>query len=352
MKTTRQRGSIGCLTLALLLTMQASAQETEYRKLAQTGFKFLNISAGAQQAALGDAYTAAIGNASSMFYNTAGMAFTDQFADAWLGQTQWLADIKHYHVAAYIRPFDGLYGMIGFSDQSVDYGEIQSTILAANDQGYLDVGTFKPSAYALGISYAKALSDRFAIGANVKFVGQDLGSHVLSATYVQDTGGKDSSFTGAKKAEYALNNIPTFDFGILYKTGLKSLTFGMTVRNFAREVSFVRDNFQLPLTFRIGIAMNVMDLFDFDPSFQRLQVTVDAEHPRDFSEQVKVGVEYVFANTVALRVGYISPADEYDLSYGLGVQTSLAGTSFGVDYSYTPFGVFDPVNRFSVRFGL
>lgn len=353
MKNVRLSRTIGLVTLgALLLVPTRSSGQTEYRKLAQTGMKFLALSAGAQQAALGDAFTAATGNASSMFYNTAGMAFTDQFADAWMGHTQWIADIKHYHAAAFVRPFGGLYGILGFSYQFVDYGEIQSTILAANEQGYLDAGTFKPSAYVFGISYAKALSDRFAVGANFKFVGQNLGTHVLSATYAQGSSGSDSTFTGTQSRDYALNNIPTFDFGILYKTGLKSLTFGMTVRNFAREVAYVEENFQMPLTFRIGVAMNVMDLLEFDPAFQRLQVTVDAEHPRDFSEQIKIGLEYVFANTVALRVGYVSPADEYDISYGLGLQTSLAGTSFGVDYSYTPFGVFDPINRFSVRFGL
>ncbi len=354
MKNLRLSRTIGLMTLGALLCLHTqSFGQTEYRKLAQTGMKFLALSAGAQQAALGDAFTAATGNASSMFYNTAGMAFTQQFADVWMGHTQWIADIKHYHAAVLIRPFNGLYGVLGFSYQYVDYGEVQSTILATNSQGYLDVGIIKPNAYAFGISYAKALSDRFAVGANVKFVGQNLGTGMLGGTYgVNGTTGEPDSFTPERTREFSIKDIPTFDFGILYKTGLKSLTFGMTVRNFAREVSYVEENFQMPLTFRIGIAMNVFDLLEFDPEFQRLQVTADAEHPRDFSEQYKVGLEYVFANTIALRVGYVSPADEYDLSYGLGLQTSLAGTSLAVDYAYTPFGVFDPVNRFSVRFGL
>ena len=353
MKNVRLSRTIGLATLGAVLcfTTQSSGQ-TEYRKLAQTGFKFLALGAGAQQAALGDASTAALGNASAMFYNTASIAFTDQYADAWVGHTQWIADIKHYHAAVFVRPFNGLYGILGFSYQYVDYGEVQSTILASNSQGYLDAGIIKPNAYALGISYAKALSDRFAVGANVKFVGQNLGTSTLGVTYMQNTSGEDDSFTADRSKEYKLDNIPTFDFGILYRTGLKSLTFGMSVRNFAREVSYVEENFQLPLTFRIGVAMNVMDLLEFDPEFQRLQVTLDAEHPRDFSEQIKVGLEYVFASTVALRVGYVSPADEYDLSYGFGLQTALAGTRFSIDYAYTPFGRFDPINRFSVRFGI
>jgi hypothetical protein len=138
---------------------------------------------------------------------------------------------------------------------------------------------------------------------------------------------------------------------MLYKTGFKSLAFGMAVRNFSKEVTFQKESFQLPLTFKMGIAMNVLDFADMDPTSQSLLIAIDAEHPRDYPEQIRVGAEYVFASTVSLRLGYVSPADEYSLSYGIGLQQEWMGAHMAVDYSYTPYKTFDAVSRISLRFG-
>jgi hypothetical protein len=146
-------------------------------------------------------------------------------------------------------------------------------------------------------------------------------------------------------------DVIAFDFGLIYRTGFKSLTLGMAVRNFAREVKYQKESFQLPLAFRLGVSMNLFDLTGFDSEKQALMITVDAEHPRDFPEQMKIGAEYVFMNMVSARVGYIGPADEHNLSYGLGFQLGMAGTKLGLDYAYTPFGIFNNVQRFSLRFG-
>jgi hypothetical protein len=59
----------------------------------------------------------------------------------------------------------------------------------------------------------------------------------------------------------------------------------------------------------------------------------------------------VFAQMVALRVGYVAPSDEHNISYGVGLQQAWMGTQLGVDYSYTPFGVFNGVSRLSLHFG-
>ena len=338
------------LLVGLLLSQPANGQ-TEYKKLAQTGMKFLNVSGGARQAALADAFTAVEGASSSMFYNTAAMAYLNGYADAWLSTTQWIADIKHYYATAAVSPWNGDYGVLGVSVQYVSYGEVQRTIFARNDKGYLDLGVIHPSAYVVGISYAKSLTERFAVGGTVKLVHQYLGQGALNVTYVKDAGDKDVRTAGTTLLRAEMD-VPAFDFGILYRTGFKSLAFGMTVRNFAREVAYVRDKFQLPLTFRIGVAMNMFDFLEMDRNSQRLLLAVDAEHPRDYPEQLKVGLEYVFANTIALRLGYVSPADEYGVSYGLGLQQEFAGTRVALDYAYTPFGIFDGVQRLSFHFGL
>ncbi|MBM4167701.1 MAG: PorV/PorQ family protein [Ignavibacteria bacterium] len=328
--------------LAISVPGSVAAQE-KYQKLAQTGMKFLSVGVNARPSALADAFTAAEGSSESMFYNPAGMARMNLFADASVGQIEWIADILHNYGSVAVRPWNGDYGVFGLTFHYVDYGEIQATILANNAQGYLDAGTFRPSASALGLGYAIALSDRFSVGANVKLASQNLGSGYAEVSYVRGSGAQDSAFTGVREVKNSLD-VYAFDLGVLYRTGYKSLTFGMSIRNFAKEVGFIKEKFQLPLTFRIGLAMNVLDVFEIDRTSQALTVVVDAEHPRDFPEQVKIGAEYLFLDRIALRVGYVTPADEHDLSFGLGVKQSMGGVKFALDYSYTPFGVFSSAN--------
>ncbi len=334
------------MTVTLIATM-TRAQERTDAKLAQTGLKFLSVGVSARQAALADAFTAVDGNSVSMFYNPAGMARIEGLADVSLGSVNWIADIKQYHTSVAVKAGD--LGVFGLSFQYADYGPIEATILANNSQGYLDVGTIKPNAYAIGLGYARALTDKFSIGGNVKYVRQDLGNGITQATYTGTAGAYDGA-TVVSENKNAVDVI-AFDFGLIYRTGYKSLTLGMAVRNFSREVKYQKESFQLPLAFRIGAAMNVFDFMGFDHEKQALLITVDAEHPRDFPEQMKIGAEYVFMNIVSARVGYVGPADEHGLSYGLGFQLGMAGTQVGLDYAYTPFGIFNNVQRFSLRFG-
>lgn len=329
---------------------KVTAQETV--KLAQTGMKFLAVESSGRQTALGDAFTAADGYSISMLYNPAGMARLGSFADVSFGRTQWLADITHEYASVAFNLGD--YGVVGFSGQYVNYGEIQSTILvdnSVNNQGFIDIGTFSPYGWAVGLGYARSLTDKFSIGGNIKLVKEDLGTSYTQVGGFTSGGAIDPQAGGTTTID-ANQSVMAFDFGILYRTGLKSLNFGMVVRNFSREVTFVQSSFQLPLTFKIGVSMNMLDLIDMDPSSQSLLLLVDAEHPRDYPEQLRIGAEYVFAQTVALRIGYVSPADLYSVSFGVGVQHEFAGTQLELDYSYTPYKVFDAVNRISFRFAM
>jgi len=312
------------------------------QKLAQTGLKFLAVTADPRAEAFGGAFTAVEGSSSAMFFNPSCMARLNGLTSVMLARTNWIGEIKHNFGSIAFSPWGGDYGVLGVAVQFVDYGEIIETIRDGNPlgNGYIDLGTFKPTGLMIGVGYARALSDKFSLGGNVKYAQQDLGetvNQVVNGEYIK-AGNKASVFA--------------FDFGILYRTGFKSLNFGMTVRNFSKEVRYQDEGFQLPLTFKIGLAMNVLDFTDLDKEMHSLLVAVDAEHPRDFGEQVRIGGEYLFMKTLALRIGYVGPADEHSVSYGVGVKQSFEGVGFGFDYSYTPFGIFDPVHRFALQFSL
>ena len=333
------------LCCAVLLPAEAPAQT----KLAQTGMKFLNILPDARAVALGEAYTAVPGTSSSMFFNTAGMARSKGITNVFLARTNWIADINYVYASASFSPFNGEYGVIGVMFQLANYGDFEETVRWSNDRGYLDLGTFKPTCYMFGVGYARALNDKFSIGGNLKYVNQSLGDAVTALgqnnTLLYDGNGnvvRASNSTG----------VFAFDFGLLYQTGYKSLTFGMTVRNFSKEVTYVKEGFQLPLTFRIGLSMNVLDFTDLNPAEHQFLLTMDVEHPRDFQEQIRIGGEYLLLKLLALRAGYVSGGDEYAGFYGVGLRKDLGGVDLAVDYCYAPFGIFNNVHRFSFQFSL
>jgi hypothetical protein len=94
-----------------------------------------------------------------------------------------------------------------------------------------------------------------------------------------------------------------------------------------------------------------MDLMDFVPSMagsSSLVVSVDAVHPRSYSEYLNIGGEYVFMKTLAIRAGYVTKQDDYGLTLGIGVNRF----GFAFDYSYTPHKIFNNIQRFSLRFSI
>jgi hypothetical protein len=330
---------------AVVLPTEAPAQ----KKLAQTGMKFLNILPDARAIALGEAYTAVKGTSSSMFYNTAAMSRLSKTTNVHITRTNWIADINYVSGSAAFSPWEGDYGVLGLMFQVSNYGLFEETVRWPNDLGYMDLGTFEPTSYMFGVGYARALNDKFSIGGNVKYVHQSLGD---AMTALGTGGGLLYDENGNLVRASNTTGVVAFDFGILYETGYKSLTFGMSVRNFSKEITYIEEGFQLPLTFRIGLAMNMLDLTALDPAAHQFLLSMDAEHPRDFPEQVRVGGEYLFMETVALRAGYVSGGDEYAGFYGIGLQKDLGDVAFSFDYSYTPFGIFTNVHRFSFQFSL
>jgi hypothetical protein len=323
---------VGCF-----LGSSGFAQKNE--KLAQSGFQFLSVVSDARAAGMAEAMTSLQTGSSALFFNPAGMSEMSTMIDVTASINQWIADIKHNTFSLAISPAKGDYGVIGFSAQSVDYGKFIGTQVVSdpNDlKGYRDVEIFKLNALALGVGYAKRLTDRFSVGGQVRWVRQDLGSSWIPLT--------DST---TKKVGNELTPL-VFDFGTQFKTGIKSLVFGMSVRNFSKEVKYVEEGFQAPLVFSLGISMNVLDLANELPFNQSLYVSIDASHYRDHPEQLKFGFDYQVMNMLSLRGGYVTNNFESGLSLGVGVSQY----GFAFDYAYTPFGVFDKVHRMTARFSL
>lgn len=317
--------------MSLIISSPLYAQD----KLGQTGCQFLSVIPDARSASLAGAMTTMMAGSAALWSNPASLAEINMRMEIMASQNQWIADIDHYAVSAAYRPRQGRYGIVGFSFMYVDYGEIEGTMIAANEQGFIETGIIKPMAYSFGLGYGIRLSDKFSVGGQLKLVNQHLGPAVKSV----------DSPDGQNLVDNEVS-VLAFDFGTRYLTGFRSLVFGMSVRNFSKEVRFAREGFQLPLTFNIGVSMNLMDFMPEFSTNHSVVFSVDATHPRSYPEFAKFGLEYDFLHTFFIRIGYMSNRDEEDMTYGFGIQKF----GLGVDYAYTPFGVFDNVQRFSIKF--
>ena len=307
-------------------------------KLAQTGFNFLSNSSDARSSGMGDAVNAVLGFSGALAHNPASMAKMPTLLNASFSINKWIADINYTSASLILSPAEGAYGNIGLSFQSVDYGDVEQTIVdGTNPNGYLDLPILNPSALAVGVGYSIMLSEQFGVGGQIKYASQSLGESLL----MDDAGNLSTK-------QYKANAL-AYDFGTIYKVGIKSLAFGMSVTNFSTEVKYEREGFQLPLLFTIGLSANIFDFVDVGSGLdQEFLMTVDWTHPRSHPEQIKIGGEYKFMKLLSVRAGYVGGNDENDITYGFGVST------YGVEvaYAYTPFGVFDNVQRITACISL
>ncbi len=303
-------------------------------KIAQTGMQFLSVISDAKAASMAGAVTSIETNSSALFFNPATMGFNTQFISTSFSLNKWIADINHQNISLSISPAEGEYGVFALSLQLIDYGEILGTVVANTDLGYEDIGNLSASSYAVGFGYSKRLSDKFSVGGQVKYVAQDLANAIVPVT--------DSTTSTVENKASGL----AFDFGTLFKTGYKSLQFGMSVRNFSQEFKYAQEGFELPLTFSIGISMDMFDFTSLEKNEHSFILSIDAIDARSHSAQIAIGCEYMFLERFMIRTGYITNSDEHDIAFGVGA--SIFGFTF--DYSYTPYGLFGNIQRLTARF--
>ncbi|TKJ40844.1 hypothetical protein CEE37_07735 [candidate division LCP-89 bacterium B3_LCP] len=317
--------------IVLLFGLALSAQGQEFAKVGTMGANFLKIDLDARSVAMGSASMAFSNDAGATFGNPAGLVFVEGSSFI-ANYAPWFVDINLYG-AALAHNF-GPYGVFGAHFIYLDSGEMDVT--TSDDQQGTSGETFSVSDFAIGLSYARRLTDKFAIGGNARWIHEDLW---VSAT-----------------------SVFSVDVGLLYDTGFQSLQLGMSIRNFGSKFNLPDtyqdfDNgvplseqseylpFDLPIEFSFGVAMD-----PFKTSNQRLSVAIDAVHPSDNLERIHLGAEYAYFETAFLRGGYILRHDTAGLNLGAGISTPMSGYQLGIDYAFSNYTILDNVHRMSLRF--
>lgn len=330
-----------CVVLGLCCGVdQLDAQLT---KKGQVGFRFLENPVSAEVMGRGGTGVVNTFTSNAIFWNPALLGWVGNDLDVGLNHTRGIAEINYNAVAASYRLWSD--GVVGVSLLAMDYGTFYATVRAANEQGYVETGTFSPSAFAVGAAFSQRVSDRFSYGVHLKYARQDLGEAWVSTA---GTSLSDSNLALAQ-TEYGLD-VVALDVGAYYDFLYNGIRFGATVQNISRELKYESQQFPLPFAVVFGVAIEPLRFFQAD-SAHSLVLCLESRHPRDFGEKVEVGLEYYYLGVVALRGGYRTNYDERGFTAGLGVKYAFGGVPWRIDYAYEPFGVLGTRHFISVGIG-
>ncbi len=325
-------GLIGFLTV-----FQISFSQQSFAKVGTSGSHFINISPDARYAAMANSGSGLINQyASSIFYNPASLVYLSGSSIV-ASKVNWFAGIDYSAIAGGMKT---RYGSLGFHLKSLDSGKILETTVDESD------GTgrhYNWSDMLVSMSAAKSFTDQFSFGMNIGYLKQSVALYGLTA------------------------NAFVVDIGTLYKTGFRSFTLGMFVRNFGAELDFMADGkdakfddynngelltekesyrpFHMPLSFQVGLTYTFLE----SNQVHALLVSVDGVHPNDSDERLNLGAEYSFMDLLYLRAGIYSNHDSgrYMAGFGLDMAKFLK-PKIRVDYAISNYSLIGTVSQLSL----
>ena len=138
--------------------------------VATTSAAFLEIGPGARSLGMGSAYVSVANDASSLYWNPAGIVNVSK-PEVQSFYTPWLVETQYYYNTAVVPM--GQYGNIGFSFTAITMDEMM--VRTVQDPEPSEYGQkFDAGNISMGIAYAKKLTDRFSFGFQTKFIQESI----------------------------------------------------------------------------------------------------------------------------------------------------------------------------------
>lgn len=210
-----------------------------------TAVPFLRITPDARSGAMGDVGIALSADPNAIHFNPSKLVFSENDMGVSMTYTPWLralglTDVYLANLVGYKKLGDNQ--AVGIGLKYFNLGSINFT-----DEGGLPLGTGRPNEFELTGTYARKLSNQFAVSLSGKFIysnlaaGQQIGSVEISAA----------------KAFAA-------DLGLTYNTptnfaGVKSdLSLGLAISNIGTKVTYTKsiNKDYLPMNMGLGAAWN------------------------------------------------------------------------------------------------
>lgn len=287
------------LTLLTGLAVLSFGQD----KAGTSGMTFLKLDVSARGTALGGSFIGLSDDASCLYYNPAGM-MNLKTIEMVASYNMYAADIQYTFIGG-TYPLPSLNGAAGIQVGYLTTGDMdETTPLYPAGTGR----TFGASDMFLGLSYAQMLTPKFFVGGTLKFIMENLAD--------------ESVF------------VPSGDVGTYYNTGWKSLIFGMSIRNFGGNYTYINEDTPLPMLFVFGASYTAMN-----DEINKVIVLLEAAHPSDNSEYVTVGCEYSYNDMFFARFGRKIDNDEYWFMKDDGVDFAVNADITDEELNYSDSGI-------------
>ena len=304
---------------------------------------FLKIGVGSRPMAMGDAAIATVNSPEALFWNVAALPRINDDFSVSISTMDWLVETRNSYVATAYK-VEGV-GSFGMDLQYLDYGKIEETTVYDQD----GTGRFlSASDLAIGLGYARELTDRFSFGVKVKFINQTIADASASA-FAIDLGAVflTSFFDNNLRFAAALSNFGT---KMQFKGEDLSITYVVPGNPGNKQVPAELSTLEwdIPLLLRFGISDFIIDNDDVS-----LLVAYDLLDSRDYRIRHNVGTEVGLYRIFYLRGGYKFNYDEvsYTVGFGLDFQ-NIVNYKLKLDYLFLDYGDFGSLNQFSLQFNL
>ena len=305
------------LAVIAALWLPGLAHADIFEKVGTFGGQFLKIPVGARAAGMGGAYVAMADEASSVFWNAAGIARIDPTkSQLSLNHATWPAELSFDQIG-YVFHMKKIPGAFAVHARALTMQPMEVTTAF---QPFGTGQTFDAGMLAAGITYARSFTDKFSAGVTGSMV------HTGLADLTQQTF--------------------SMDLGTLYDVGAAGMKIGMAIQNIGSTEKFIEREARIPSIFRVGTSADLMKTAD-----QKLVGSFEFSHPPDNAERFNFGAEYSFRRYVYLRGGYSFNHDSEGIAGGAGFHfpVSVAGMA-DVDYAYTDLLDLGSSHRVSLRF--
>ena len=319
------------ITICLILLLSYSDSYSQLipnlggQRRGTSSLQFLKIGNGARGTGMGETFVAVSDDISALYWNPAGLV---QFKEngVTFSHTLWFVDTQLQFFGA-VYHFGGS-NAVGLSVASLRTDDMKvTTEVQPNGTGEY----FRFSDIAIGLSFARQMTDQFSFGATVKYIEETL---------------------GALKMRGVVGDLGTF-----YRTGLGTSRFAVLISNFGAQISpsgsvnliggRVADSFQKfppPTLFRIGFAIEPILT-----GTNRLTTSIQLNSPNDNSENVSIGAEYSYKEMLFLRGGYKFNVDAENYSFGAGLRVPISFAKTELDYSISNYKDLGFAQRFSLN---
>ena len=333
------------LASILLLTWDSPGQSTatDVSKVGTSAATYLEIPVGAPAIAMGGAFVSVANDATALYWNPAGIALIPR-NEVVAVHTNWIADTK-FDFGAFVLPL-GDFGALGFSFTSLSMADMKVRTVEQQE------GTgeyFSAVDLAAGISYARKLSDRFAIGFTGKYLQQSIWHEKASAFAIDAGTSFRTDLLGGIVIGATLTNFGT----AMQLSGRDTRQFiridpTKTGSNDRIPANIEMESWDLPLQFQFGVSTNIINNENY-----RWAVAVDAMHPSDNFGSMNIGTEFAYLNIFFLRGGFQSlflDDAEGGFSFGVGLASGSLSKDLGLkfDYAFRDMGRLQSIHTFSL----